>query len=73
MATSGETKQVVLNVPGIHCGHCVKTINRELKRLDCIMSVDASFERKQVSVEFKGEELDKIKKTLDEIGYPAES
>ena len=73
MATSGETKQVVLNVPGIHCGHCVKTINRELKQLDSVVSVDANAERKQVAVEFKGEDLDKIKKTLDQLGYPAQS
>jgi len=62
--------RVVLNVPSIHCGHCVKTINRELKRLPSVVSVEASLEHKQVAVEFVGDNLPAIKARLEEIGYP---
>ncbi len=69
MAT--EKNRVVLNVPNINCGHCVKTINRELKQVPSVVSVDASVEQKQVSVEFVGDSLPAIKARLQEIGYAA--
>ena len=71
MAASGERNRVVLSVPGIHCGHCVKTITRELKRLDAVIAVEGSVENHQVAVEYVGDALDQIKSKLAEIGYPA--
>jgi len=71
MATTRDTNRVVLRIPNIHCGHCVKTITRELKQLQSVVSVEASMERKEVSVEYRGDALSEIRATLQEIGYPA--
>ncbi len=61
------------NVPAISCGHCVATIERELKLLDGVLGVKAEQEPKRVTVEVVDESmLPQIEETLVEIGYPAE-
>lgn len=61
------------NVPAISCGHCVATIERELKQLAGVLNVKAEQEPKQVTVEVADENmLPEIEQTLVEIGYPAE-
>jgi copper chaperone len=71
MGTGQERNRVVLSVPNIRCGHCVKTINRELKQMSSVVSVEASMEHKQVAVEYVGDALPEVKAKLDEIGYSA--
>jgi copper chaperone CopZ len=66
-----NTSRVVLHVPSIHCGHCVKTIARELKTLQSVVEVEGSLEQKQVAVEYVGDALPQIRAKLAEIGYPA--
>ncbi len=70
MTTTNDITRTVLSVPNIHCGHCVKTITRELKLLPQVISVEGSMERKEVAVEYRGDALPEIKTTLQEIGYP---
>lgn len=70
MTETQEAKHAVLNVPNISCGHCVKAITRELRRLPAVVAVGASAEQKQVTVEFMGDALAEIEKVLSEIGYP---
>ena len=43
---------IVLNVPGINCGHCVHTIQTELSEMDGVTEVVASFETKQTTVSY---------------------
>ncbi len=71
MSATREKETVVLSVPNISGGHCVKAIARELGRLEAVSSVEASVEQKRVTVEYAGDALDEIKATLAEIGYPA--
>jgi len=60
-------------VPGISCGHCVATIERELKQLEGVLHVKAQQEPKQVTVEVADDNLlPEVEQTLAEIGYPAE-
>jgi copper chaperone len=60
------------NVPGISCGHCVATIERELKQLEGVLSVKAEQEPKRVTVEVADDKtLPEVEQTLVEIGYPA--
>ena len=42
----------VLNVDGITCEHCVKTIKEAIVNLVGIFSVQVSIEKKQVIIEF---------------------
>lgn len=60
------------NVPGISCGHCTATIERELKVVEGVDSVKAELDTKQVTVEVENEGvLAEVEKMLEEIGYPA--
>jgi copper chaperone CopZ len=70
MAATNDISRVVLSIPNIHCGHCIKTVTREFKQLPSVVSVEASMERKEVAVEYRGDALSEIKATLEEIGYP---
>lgn len=60
------------NVPAIHCGHCVHTIQSELADLAGVSRVEASLEKKQVTVDYAAPaDETKIRSLLKEINYPA--
>ena len=60
------------NVPAISCGHCVMTIERELKYVDGLQSVKADQESKSVRVEVDTDDvLQAVEAMLADIGYPA--
>jgi copper chaperone len=60
------------NVPNISCGHCVATIEREVKEVAGVESVSADLETRQVSVAYEDEAvLARVEALLKEIGYPA--
>ncbi len=62
-----------LKVPNISCEHCVKTIKRELEMLDSVANVAGDVDTQIVDVEYvDGGDPDTVRKTLEEIGYPAE-
>lgn len=59
------------NVPGIHCGHCVHTIQTELADLPGVESVKADLNTKAVEIVFDLPATEeKIKQLLAEINYP---
>ena len=61
------------HVPAISCGHCVATIERELKQLEGVLTVTAEQEPKRVTVQVTDDSLlPQIEQTLVELGYPAE-
>lgn len=58
-------------VPAISCGHCVATIEKELKFVDGLDTVKADLDTKRVTVEVKDAGvLKNVESTLVEIGYP---
>jgi len=60
------------NVPNISCGHCVATIEREVKEVAGVDSVSADLETKQVTVAYEDEAAPaRVEELLKEIGYPA--
>ncbi len=60
------------SVPDISCGHGPATIERELKLVDGLESVQAELDSKLVTVEVQSEDvLAEVEKMLEEIGYPA--
>jgi len=66
-----ENKTV--RVPNISCQHCVMTVERELKELEGVVSVNADAETKTVSVEWKSPaDWAGIEALLAEINYPSE-
>ena len=64
---------VVYQVPGISCGHCVKTIELELGELEGIIRVKADAELKTVLVDFQDPASeDQLKTVLNQINYPVQ-
>jgi copper chaperone CopZ len=58
-------------IPNISCGHCVATIERDLKTLPGIQNIVADAGTKNVSLDADGEDtLRKVENLLVEIGYP---
>lgn len=64
-------EKVTLNVEGMSCGHCVKSVEGSVGALSGVSSVKVDLENKKVDVEFNQAEvsLDKIKETIDDQGY----
>ncbi len=64
---------LTVKVPGISCGHCVHTIQTELRDLAGVQSVEASQESRLVTVQYEPPASpEKIEALLAEINYPAE-
>jgi len=59
------------SIPNISCGHCIKTIERELGEIEGVSSVDGDAATKEVNVEWASPaSLEGIKATLKEINFP---
>lgn len=61
-----------VDVPGISCGHCVMTIEREVGELEGVDSVRAEQESKRVTISWDPEATDwvVIEETMKEINFP---
>lgn len=61
-------------VPNISCGHCVHTIQEEVRDLPGVTAVSADQQTRMVSVEWNEPEQnwENIRTLLSEINYPPE-
>lgn len=67
-----ETK--TFQVPNITCGHCVHTVESELKHLPGVQTVQAELGTKMVTVAWQAPATwHQIQHTLTEISYPPAS
>ena len=64
-------EKVTLNVQGMSCGHCVKSIEGSVGELSGVSNVKVYLEKGTVDVEYHSNEvtLEKIKETIDDQGY----
>lgn len=64
-----------VTVPGISCGHCVATIEREIGELEGVGSVKAEQVERRVTISWDPETTDwvAIEGTMREINYPPEA
>lgn len=60
---------IMLNVPDMSCGHCVKTIEAAVRGLDAAASVRADLAAKTVAVDSSIAARD-VSQALDAAGYP---
>ncbi|USK34983.1 copper chaperone CopZ [Bacillus sp. F19] len=67
-------QNVKLNVSGMSCGHCVKSVEGSVGKLEGVNEVKVHLEDGKVDVAFNPEKvsLDKIKETIDDQGYDVE-
>lgn len=61
-----------VHVPNISCGHCVKTIERELGRMEGVKAVSAVQDDRSVHVEWDEGRTswNALRDLLEEINYP---
>ncbi len=58
-------------VPNISCGHCVRTIERELRTLEGVRRIAGDPGGKRLTVEWESPaDEEAIRARLREIGYP---
>ena len=62
---------VTLDVQGMSCGHCVKSVEGSVGELKGVANVKVHLENDTVDVEFDADvvTLDIIKETIDDQGY----
>ncbi|MGE0237245.1 MAG: heavy metal translocating P-type ATPase, partial [Parvibaculaceae bacterium] len=65
----GGLRQSDLAVPGIHCAHCIGTIEGALKRVAGIEAARVNLSSKRVAVKWRGGKPPPIIETLRELGY----
>lgn len=70
---SQANKTVIIDVDGMTCAGCEPHINETLRKLNGVVSAEASYQNKNVKVVFNPKEitLERIKQAIDEIGYKA--
>ena len=63
--------KAVLNVQGMSCGHCVKTITNALGELPGVNNINIDLNKATVAFSFETAQtpLEKIKLTITEAGY----
>lgn len=64
-------EKITLNVQGMSCGHCVKSIEGSVGELIGVTNVKVHLDNGTVDVEFdtKKVTLEEIKEVIDEQGY----
>jgi len=70
---SVANKTVVIDVEGMTCEGCAVHINETLRKLKSVVSTEANYSKKNVTVVFNPKQitLEQIKKAIDKIGYKA--
>lgn len=65
-------QDIVLSVPDVSCGHCVRTVNGALGALQGVELVETDVPTKSVHVRYNASqvELENIEAALDDAGYP---
>jgi copper chaperone CopZ len=65
---------VTYSIPNISCGHCVHTIQTELKEVAGVVSVLADKDKKTATITFDTPATEQVLKSLlAEISYPVEN
>ena len=60
----------VLNIPAISCGHCLKSIERELGFVEGVEYLDGDADARTVHVEYREDsDLQNARKILADIGF----
>ncbi|MBD8036225.1 MULTISPECIES: copper chaperone CopZ [Solibacillus] len=64
-------ENVILNVNGMTCGHCVKAVETSVGALAGVQEVKVDLAEKKVAVAYNEDTVtvEQIKETIDEQGY----
>ncbi len=60
----------IIEVTGMHCGHCAKALEDEIKKISGVSRVKADHEKSTATVSMKGEVSDELLiKAVEEAGF----
>lgn len=64
-------EQITLQVEGMSCGHCVKSVEKAVMAIEGVEKVQVDLPKKQVQVDFIQVPfvIEKIKEAIEEAGY----
>ena len=64
-------EKTTLNVSGMSCGHCVKTVEESVGKLTGVSGVNVDLESSSVEVIYESEKVDlkQITDTIEDQGY----
>jgi Cu2+-exporting ATPase len=61
-----------LSVPDVHCGACIRRVEKALGGLPGVATARVNLSTRRVAVEWRGEDAPPaLRRTLDRLGYPA--
>lgn len=64
----------ILNVPEVHCGHCVSSIEGALKPMDGVNDASVSLEETNVTVDHEETvTVEQLRAAIEEQGYEVAS
>src|SRR5690606_6606463 len=62
-----------LSVPDVHCGACIRRVEKSLNALPGVENARVNLSTRRVAVEWQGSEAPPpLRRTLDRLGYPAD-
>ena len=60
----------VIKVEGMMCAHCKARVEKEIQKVENVISVEANINTKEVVIVYEGSlNLDEVKKVVIEAGY----
>lgn len=64
----------VLNIKGMTCDHCVKSVRKALVELDGVDSAEVDLKNQKAAVRYDESRIsiDRLRETVRKIGYEAE-
>lgn len=67
-------ENIILNVEGMSCGNCVKSVENNIGGLDGVKNVAVELEAGKVQVSYDATtiSLDKIEEEIEDIGFDVE-
>jgi hypothetical protein len=68
-ASGSATNSIELNVEGMNCSHCTKTVGDSLKSINGVNSVDVSLETGKVIINGEGVNKEELAKAVEGVGY----
>lgn len=64
------SKKIMVEIEGMSCKHCAKSIEDNLKRIDNVKSVKVELENKRAIIKYKDNiDINEIKNKINELGY----
>lgn len=65
--------EIVLNVSGMTCGHCAKTVERSVRSLPGVVAARVDFAKKELTAAVDGDQVDvdAIAGAVERAGYRA--